>query len=97
MRCINALGGPRGLQHPEASVRQISVDLLGLIAAQLYKDALSAEENQAWLLQFAATDGELRQHVLQLYLAHTLAVLSTDFLQTSLRRDVFCAPPDEFT
>ena len=59
-------------------MRQISVDLLGLIAAQLYKDALTAEENQAWLSQFAATDGELRQHVLQLNPVHTLAVLFTD-------------------
>lgn len=43
IRCINALGGPKGLQHPDASVRQISVDLLGLIAAHLYKDALSQQ------------------------------------------------------
>ncbi len=64
IRCINTLGGPKGLQHPDASVRQISVDLLGLIAAQLYKDALTAEENQAWLTQFAASDGEPLQFVI---------------------------------
>ncbi len=64
IRCINALGGPKGLQHPDASVRQISVDLLGLIAAQLYKDALTAEDNQAWLMQFAASDGEPLQSII---------------------------------
>ncbi|DBB01136.1 TPA: hypothetical protein ACH3X1_001027 [Trebouxia sp. C0004] len=77
IRCINALGGPKGLQHPDASVRQISVDLLGLIAAQLYKDALTAEDNQAWLMQFAASDGEdsgseahmVAQHLLLDFLA----------------------------
>ncbi|DBA96220.1 TPA: hypothetical protein ACH3X3_002417 [Trebouxia sp. C0006] len=77
IRCINALGGPKGLQHPDASVRQISVDLLGLIAAQLYKDALTAEDNQAWLVQFAASDGEdagseahmVAQHLLLDFLA----------------------------
>lgn len=59
IRCINALGGPKGLQHSDASVRQISVDLLGLIAAQLYKNAMAAQENQAWLGQFATvTDGQ---------------------------------------
>ena len=58
IRCIHALGGPKGLQHPEASVRQISVDLLGLIAAHLFRDALSAADNQAWLAQFAPTQGE---------------------------------------
>ncbi|KAL0029310.1 hypothetical protein WJX79_009424 [Trebouxia sp. C0005] len=77
IRCINALGGPKGLQHPDASVRQISVDLLGLIAAHLYKDALTAEDNQAWLTQFAASDGEdagseahmVAQHLLLDFLA----------------------------
>ena len=57
IRCIGALGGPKGLQHPEASVRQISVDFLGLIAAHLFKDALSAADNQAWLVQFAPAEG----------------------------------------
>ena len=57
IRCINALGGPKGLQHSDASVRQISIDLLGLIAAQLYKDALQEEDNKAWLAQFGAPEG----------------------------------------
>ena len=46
------------MQHPDASVRQISIDLLGLIAAQLYKDALQEEDNKAWLAQFGASDGK---------------------------------------
>ena len=56
IRCIHALGGPRGLQHADASVRQISVDFLGLIAAHLFKEALSAADNQAWLAQFASAE-----------------------------------------
>ena len=59
IRCINALGGSKGLQHPDANVRQISIDLLGLIAAQLYKDALRAEDYKAWLAQFDTPNGEL--------------------------------------
>jgi len=55
------------LQHPDAGVRQISVDLLGLIAAQLYKDALTEEDNQAWLMQFAASDGEPLQSGISLH------------------------------
>ena len=58
IRCIHALGGPKGLQHPDASVKQISVDLLGLIAAHLFRDAFSAADNQAWLAQLAPTEGE---------------------------------------
>lgn len=58
IRCIHALGGPRGLQHPEASVRQISVDYLGLIAAHLFRDGLSAADNQAWLAQFSSPEGD---------------------------------------
>ena len=59
IRCIHALGGPMGLQHPDASVRQISVDFLGLIAAHLFRDGLSAADNQAWLAQFAPPEGTL--------------------------------------
>ena len=57
IRCVHALGGPMGLQHPDASVRQISVDFLGLIAAHLFKDGLSAADNQGFLAQFASPEG----------------------------------------
>lgn len=59
IRCIHALKGPRGLQHPEAGVRQISVDFLGLIAAHLFREGLSAADNQAWLAQFSSPEGDL--------------------------------------
>lgn len=50
-----------GLQHPDASVRQISVDFLGLVAAHLFKDGLSAADNQTWLAQFASPEGSLNR------------------------------------
>ena len=57
LRCMSTLGGPKGLQHSDASVRQISIDLLGVIATQLHKDMLSAEGDQEWLSQLMSLDG----------------------------------------
>lgn len=37
------LGGPRGLQHPEAGPRLLAIDLLGTIVAQLWRAAASVE------------------------------------------------------
>ena len=54
LRCINTLGGPKGLQHSDSSVKQISVDLLGLITAQLHKLVLLAESQQDWLAQLSS-------------------------------------------
>lgn len=54
---MHMLGGPVGLQHSEASVRQISIDLLGLIAANLHRESMSAEDDQQWLAQMASLDG----------------------------------------
>lgn len=46
-----------GMQHNDASVRQISIDLVGVIAAHLHKGILSAEADQDWLAQMALPDG----------------------------------------
>ena len=44
LRLIAALGGPKGREHPDNAVRQMSIDFVGLVAAQLYLEALLAEE-----------------------------------------------------
>lgn len=57
LRCMSTLGGQKGLQHSDVSVRQISIDLLGVIATHLHKDMLSAEGDQEWLSQLMSLEG----------------------------------------
>lgn len=58
LRCMHTLGSSMGMQHSDASVRQISIDLVGSIAAHLHRCNLAAEADQEWLAQMAVPDGK---------------------------------------
>jgi hypothetical protein len=51
LRFVSALGGTKGLGSPEASVRQISMDFLAIVAARLCADADAdaSDANEEWL------------------------------------------------
>lgn len=55
---MHTLGSSMGMQHSDASVRQISIDLVGSIAAYLHRCNLAAEADQEWLAQMAVPDGK---------------------------------------
>ena len=55
-RLVTMLGSSKGLGHSDSGVRQICVDLLSLVAAQLFLDAKQAEDstlNRSLLQQYA--------------------------------------------
>ena len=45
LQLLTLLGGPKGLNHAESHVKQISVDLVGLLGAQFFADGAHEELN----------------------------------------------------
>ncbi len=58
LRFAALLQGDKGLRHPDQHVRQYCVDLLGSLAAQLYRDEGEAAADGDLLRQLAARDTE---------------------------------------
>lgn len=58
LRFAALLQGDKGLRHPDQHVRQYCVDLLGSLAAQLYRDEGEAAADGDLLRQLAAHDAE---------------------------------------
>lgn len=65
LRCVAMLGGEKGLQHSEAGVRQISVDLLGLVASSLCRDARLAKAEETAVESLIAAQGDPQASNLQ--------------------------------
>lgn len=59
LRLTNALAGPLGLQHTEHSPRQVSTDLLGLLLAELWRQAGTVEGDATWVRDTLAAHGAL--------------------------------------
>lgn len=58
LRFAALLQGDKGLRHPDQHVRQYCVDLLGSLAAQLYRDEGEAAGDVDLLRKLAARDPE---------------------------------------
>lgn len=58
LRFAALLQGDKGLRHPDQHVRQYCVDLLGSLAAQLYRDEAEVVADTELLRELAARDPE---------------------------------------
>ena len=54
LRLLALLGGDKGLRSPDHHVRQVIVDLLGLVGARLHADELAVQQDAEWLGQVVA-------------------------------------------
>jgi hypothetical protein len=62
-RAVKVLSSEKGLHHADSSVKQMSVEFTGQVAVQLFKEAMQAEDDEAWVKELLDHAGEVERHV----------------------------------